>query len=80
MHQDRLCGVRVMDASYAYRGEGDMKSYNGACQSYLDLCKKQLHGDLVTTSPPPSLLPEPLDLVNGRDSPPSPWASPGLPE
>lgn len=48
-------------------------------QNCPDLCKRQLHTDPATTSPPASLTPEPLGLGKGRDSPPSPRASLGLP-
>lgn len=58
----------------------NMTFYNGACQNCLDPCKRQLCTDPVTTSPPPSLSPEPLALGKGRDSPPSPRVSLGLPK
>lgn len=75
--QDRLCGVRIMDTCWAYREEEEF--YNGAFQNCLDPCKRQLCTDPVTTSPPPSLSPEPLGFGKGRDNPPSPRVSWGFP-
>lgn len=57
-----------------------MTFYSGACQNCLDLCTRQLCTDPVTTSPPPSLSPEPLGLGKGKDSPLSPRASMGVPK
>lgn len=58
----------------------NMTFYNGAWRNCVDLCTRQLCTDPVTTSPPPSLSPEPLGLGKGKDSPPSPRASLGVPK